>query len=154
MPPAPRRFSVNFVAGQGPGADIAFHFNPRFDGWDKVVFNSQQGGQWGSEEKKRSMPFRKGTPFELVFMVLPEHYKVGISGPGLPPSPSSSHPFLPSLSSLSSPLLPSPSLFPSSLHSLLSPPPLSFPPFLLSFFSSPSLLPSYRAFPFSFFPAY
>ncbi|EPQ20081.1 Galectin-4 [Myotis brandtii] len=72
-----KRFSVNFVAGQGPGADIAFHFNPRFDGWDKVVFNSQQGGQWGSEEKKRSMPFRKGTPFELVFMVLPEHYKQG-----------------------------------------------------------------------------
>lgn len=75
-----KRFSVNFVAGQGPGADIAFHFNPRFDGWDKVVFNSQQGGQWGSEEKKRSMPFRKGTPFELVFMVLPEHYKVVING--------------------------------------------------------------------------
>ncbi|KAM7057690.1 galectin-4 isoform 1-T1 [Molossus nigricans] len=75
-----KRFSVNFAVGQGPGSDIAFHFNPRFDGWDKVVFNSQQGGQWGSEEKKRSMPFRKGSPFELVFMVLAEHYKVVING--------------------------------------------------------------------------
>lgn len=78
---------MNFVVGQSPGADIALHFNPRFDGWDKVVFNSQQGGEWGSEEKKRSMPFRKGSPFELVFMVLPEHYKVG--------GTSSARPFLP-----------------------------------------------------------
>ncbi|XP_006161792.1 galectin-4 [Tupaia chinensis] len=75
-----KRFFVNFVVGQGPGSDIAFHFNPRFDGWDKVVFNSQQNGQWGSEERKKSMPFRKGSPFELVFMVLAEHYKVVVNG--------------------------------------------------------------------------
>ncbi|XP_042776307.1 galectin-4 [Panthera leo] len=75
-----KRFSVNFVAGQHAGSDIAFHFNPRFDGWDKVVFNSMQGGKWGSEEKKRSMPFRKGTAFELVFMVQAEHYKVVVNG--------------------------------------------------------------------------
>ncbi|XP_030890450.1 galectin-4 isoform X3 [Leptonychotes weddellii] len=75
-----KRFSVNFVVGQHAGADIALHFNPRFDGWDKVVFNSQQGGKWGSEEKKRSMPFRKGAAFELVFMVLAEHYKVVVNG--------------------------------------------------------------------------
>ncbi|XP_032180998.1 galectin-4 [Mustela erminea] len=75
-----KRFSVNFVAGPHAGADIALHFNPRFDGWDKVVFNSQQGGKWGSEEKKRSMPFRKGAAFELVFMVLAEHYKVVVNG--------------------------------------------------------------------------
>ncbi|KAK2490749.1 hypothetical protein MC885_013935 [Smutsia gigantea] len=75
-----KRFFVNFVAGHGSGEDIAFHFNPRFDGWDKVVFNSYQGGKWGKEEKKRSMPFHKGTPFELVFMVLTEHYKVVVNG--------------------------------------------------------------------------
>ncbi|KAM5295683.1 galectin-4 isoform 1-T1 [Glossophaga mutica] len=75
-----KRFSVNFVVGQSPGSDIAFHFNPRFDGWDKVVFNSQQGGKWGSEEKKRSMPFHKGAAFELVIMVLAERYKVVVNG--------------------------------------------------------------------------
>uniref|UniRef100_A0A8D2HGL3 Galectin n=1 Tax=Urocitellus parryii TaxID=9999 RepID=A0A8D2HGL3_UROPR len=75
-----QRFQVNFAVGQGPGADIAFHFNPRFDGWDKVVFNSQQGGRWGDEERKRSMPFSKGAPFELVFMILAEHYKVVVNG--------------------------------------------------------------------------
>nr|XP_045366797.1 galectin-4 isoform X1 [Camelus bactrianus] len=75
-----KRFSVNFVVGQGPGADVAFHFNPRFDGWDKVVFNTQQDGKWGKEERKMSMPFSKGAAFELVFMILPEHYKVVVNG--------------------------------------------------------------------------
>uniref|UniRef100_A0A8C2YRQ8 Galectin n=1 Tax=Chinchilla lanigera TaxID=34839 RepID=A0A8C2YRQ8_CHILA len=74
------RFFVNFVVGSSPGSDIAFHFNPRFDGWDKVVFNSQQGGRWGQEERKKSMPFKRGSAFELVFMVLPEHYKVVVNG--------------------------------------------------------------------------
>ncbi|XP_072823227.1 galectin-4 isoform X1 [Vicugna pacos] len=75
-----KRFFVNFVVGQGPGADVAFHFNPRFDGWDKVVFNTQQDGKWGKEERKMSMPFSKGAAFELVFMILPEHYKVVVNG--------------------------------------------------------------------------
>ncbi|XP_017742840.1 PREDICTED: galectin-4, partial [Rhinopithecus bieti] len=79
-PSCPARFFVNFVVGQDPGADIAFHFNPRFDGWDKVVFNTLQGGKWGSEERKRSMPFKKGAAFELVFLVLAEHYKVVVNG--------------------------------------------------------------------------
>ena len=82
----PTRFHVNFAVGQDDGADVAFHFNPRFDGWDKVVFNTMQSGRWGKEEEK-SMPFQKGKHFELVFMVMPEHYKVGPS-PSLPAAPS------------------------------------------------------------------
>lgn len=109
----PTRFFVNFAVGQSPGSDIAFHFNPRFDGLDKVVFNSQQGGHWGKEERKKEMPFRKGCPFELVFMILPEHYKVGASPPCSPLLPSSLVPSLPSslplllsASPVSPPLLP------------------------------------------------
>uniref|UniRef100_A0A8C9KZ02 Galectin n=1 Tax=Phocoena sinus TaxID=42100 RepID=A0A8C9KZ02_PHOSS len=75
-----KRFFVNFEVGQGPEADVAFHFNPRFDGWDKVVLNTRHNGNWGKEEKKRSMPFSKGAAFELVFMVLAEHYKVVVNG--------------------------------------------------------------------------
>lgn len=94
---------MNFAVGQGDGADVAFHFNPRFDGWDKVVFNTMQSGQWGKEEKKKSMPFHKGKHFELVFMVMPEHYKVGA-------------PFLPSLQPPpQQPSLPQPSPCPLSL---------------------------------------
>uniref|UniRef100_A0A8C6G010 Galectin n=1 Tax=Moschus moschiferus TaxID=68415 RepID=A0A8C6G010_MOSMO len=75
-----KRFFVNFEVGHGQGADVAFHFNPRFDGWDKVVLNSKQNGSWGNEERKMSMPFRKGAAFELVFMVLTEHFKVYANG--------------------------------------------------------------------------
>lgn len=87
-PSYPTRFHVNFAVGQDEGSDVAFHFNPRFDGWDKVVFNTLQSGEWGKEEKKKSMPFQKGKHFELVFMVMPEHYKVGaLSFPPCSPSP-------------------------------------------------------------------
>jgi hypothetical protein len=86
---------VNFAVGQSLEADVAFHFNPRFDGWDKVVFNSRQGGQWGSEEKKRSMPFSKGKPFELVFMVQAEHYKVRAPLAATPPPAPPSRPLPP-----------------------------------------------------------
>ncbi|XP_055002143.1 galectin-4 isoform X2 [Sorex araneus] len=75
-----RRFHVNFAMGPEPEADIAFHFNPRFDGWDKVVFNSRQSGKWNEEEKKRSMPFKRGEHFELVVMIMQEHYKVMVNG--------------------------------------------------------------------------
>ena len=85
-PPCPARFFVNFEVGQGQGADVAFHFNPRFDGWDKVVLNSKQNGSWGKEERKMSMPFRKGAAFELVFTVMTEHFKVRAVGAG-PPRP-------------------------------------------------------------------
>ncbi|XP_049642614.1 galectin-4-like isoform X2 [Suncus etruscus] len=75
-----RRFQVNFAMGPEPEGDIAFHFNPRFDGWDKVVFNSRNSGNWGSEERKLKMPFTKGEHFEMVVMVLQEHYKVTVNG--------------------------------------------------------------------------
>ncbi|XP_066874423.1 galectin-4 isoform X2 [Kogia breviceps] len=123
-----KRFFVNFEVGQGPEADVAFHFNPRFDGWDKVVFNTKQNRNWGKEEKKRSMPFSKGAAFELVFMVLAEHYKVGASRAGLEGGASPPQPSLP------------PSL-PSSLPAFLPSPDPSLFPFLSSFFLSPFPLP-------------
>ncbi|KAG8448865.1 hypothetical protein GDO86_015802 [Hymenochirus boettgeri] len=75
------RFAVNFTCGQYDGADIAFHFNPRFDGRDKVVFNSFQGGSWGAEEKKKDwFPFHKGKHFELAFIVSGGCFQVNVNG--------------------------------------------------------------------------
>ncbi|XP_069500305.1 galectin-4 isoform X1 [Ambystoma mexicanum] len=74
------RFHVNFACGSYDGADIAFHFNPRFDGWDKIVFNSFEGGSWCSEEKKHHMPFSKGEHFELVFIINNDFYQVNVNG--------------------------------------------------------------------------
>ncbi|XP_029427189.1 galectin-4-like isoform X2 [Rhinatrema bivittatum] len=74
------QFHVNFACGQYDGADIAFHFNPRFDGRDKVVFNSFEGGSWCSEEQKKDMPFQKGEHFELVFLINSNFYQVNVNG--------------------------------------------------------------------------
>ncbi|XP_049643436.1 galectin-4-like [Suncus etruscus] len=75
-----KRFLVNFALGPEPEADIAFHINPHIDSGDKVVFNSRQSGQWGKEQVKNSLPFKEGERFELLVMVLQEHYKVTVNG--------------------------------------------------------------------------
>lgn len=74
------KFHVNFACGHHEGADIAFHFNPRFEGRDKVVFNSFEGGSWRSEEKKKEMPFHKGKHFELIFIINNNFYQVNVNG--------------------------------------------------------------------------
>ena len=133
-PPCPARFFVNFEVGQGQGADVAFHFNPRFDGWDKVVLNSKQNGSWGQEERKMSMPFRKGAAFELVFMVMTEHFKVRAVGAGPPrPAPPSLLFFLSSCLPACLPFFP-----------------YSFPPAVSFFFFPLSLSPPSSLFSFLF----
>ncbi|MGH0163048.1 UNVERIFIED_CONTAM: hypothetical protein FKN15_043973 [Acipenser sinensis] len=74
------RFQVNLQCGNYEGCDVALHFNPRFDGWDKVVFNAFQNGSWEGEEKKREMPFRKGENFELIIIVNEEGYQINVNG--------------------------------------------------------------------------
>jgi len=70
------RFFLNLLCGESESSDIALHFNPRFDGWDKVVFNSCEGGSWGSEDKTHDMPFSKGEAFEMVIMATSQDYQV------------------------------------------------------------------------------
>ncbi|XP_033881881.2 galectin-6-like isoform X1 [Acipenser ruthenus] len=74
------RFQVNLQCGNYEGCDVALHFNPRFDGWDKVVFNTFQNGSWEGEEKKREMPFRKGEDFELIIIVNQDGYQINVNG--------------------------------------------------------------------------
>ncbi|RXM97911.1 Galectin-4, partial [Acipenser ruthenus] len=73
-------FQVNLQCGNYEGCDVALHFNPRFDGWDKVVFNTFQNGSWEGEEKKREMPFRKGEDFELIIIVNQDGYQINVNG--------------------------------------------------------------------------
>ncbi|XP_038144471.1 galectin-4-like isoform X11 [Cyprinodon tularosa] len=74
------RFLINLLSEESESGDIALHFNPRFDGWDKVVFNSRTNGSWGSEEKIRRMPFSKGEAFELVIMITSEGFQTNVNG--------------------------------------------------------------------------
>lgn len=66
---------MNFQTGFNEN-DIAFHFNPRFEDGGYVVCNTKQKGQWGPEERKMQMPFKKGMPFELCFLVQRSDFKV------------------------------------------------------------------------------
>lgn len=70
------RFHINLQSGEFEGCDIALHCNPRWDGWDKVVFNTFQNGEWEGEEKIREMPFTRGESFEMVIAVNSEGYQV------------------------------------------------------------------------------
>ncbi|XDB60746.1 hypothetical protein ABFV05_014362 [Capra hircus] len=74
------RFSVNFQTGISDTNNIAFHFNPRFDGGGYVVCNTRQLGNWGSEAKKMQMPFQKGSEFEICFDVDRSSFKVTVNG--------------------------------------------------------------------------
>ncbi|XP_025962536.2 galectin-9C [Dromaius novaehollandiae] len=76
------RFSVNFQCGtcQSPRADIALHFNPRFNKGGYVVCNSLVKESWGKEERKYEMPFAKGQPFEIEILMRNEVYMVAVNG--------------------------------------------------------------------------
>ncbi|KAK1331384.1 hypothetical protein QTO34_009338 [Cnephaeus nilssonii] len=73
------RFAVNFQTGFSDN-DIAFHFNPRFEGSGYVVCNTKQKGRWGEEERKMHMPFQMGIPFEIRFLVQSSGFQVMVNG--------------------------------------------------------------------------
>ncbi|XP_055002395.1 galectin-4-like [Sorex araneus] len=76
-----QRFVVNFA--MGPDAvrdDIAFHFNPRFAGWNKVIFSARLSGMWGAAEEKKKIPLKNGEHFDMLVMITQEHYKVLVNG--------------------------------------------------------------------------
>ncbi|XP_063282868.1 galectin-9-like [Pelobates fuscus] len=72
------RFAVNLQCGHGGKDDIAFHFNPRFEG-GIVVCNTMEHQNWGSEENKREMPFHRGQPFEIRILVSHHSYMVSVN---------------------------------------------------------------------------
>ncbi|XP_069811276.1 galectin-8 [Dendropsophus ebraccatus] len=76
------RFQIDFQCGssQNPRSDVAFHFNPRFKGSGVIICNTLQNETWGSEEKTWEMPFKKGKPFEVIFLVLQNKFQVSSNG--------------------------------------------------------------------------
>uniref|UniRef100_A0A8C6Y419 Galectin n=1 Tax=Naja naja TaxID=35670 RepID=A0A8C6Y419_NAJNA len=70
----PYEIGVDFASANWQGANIPFHFNPRFF-MDKLVLNSFQAGRWGDEQVER-MPFREGEHFEVIFIVTETRYQI------------------------------------------------------------------------------
>nr|XP_014717613.2 galectin-9B-like [Equus asinus] len=79
LPSSGTRFAVDFQTGRSDD-DIAFHFNPRFEEGGSVVCNTKKKGLWGLEEKKTHLPFQRGSPFELSFLVLSSCFQVMLNG--------------------------------------------------------------------------
>uniref|UniRef100_A0A8C3SP14 Galectin n=1 Tax=Chelydra serpentina TaxID=8475 RepID=A0A8C3SP14_CHESE len=65
------RFQIDFQCEScpSPQADIAFHFNPRFEEGGYVVCNTFERQSWGSEERKYEMPFLKDQHFDIRVLV-------------------------------------------------------------------------------------
>ncbi|XP_007892090.1 galectin-8-like isoform X1 [Callorhinchus milii] len=82
IPKNSERFQVDFQCGSSekPRADVALHFNPRFRRSGCVVCNTLEHEKWGREEIKYEMPLKKGEPFEIIFLVLVDRFKVAVNG--------------------------------------------------------------------------
>ncbi|XP_043922749.1 galectin-4-like [Protopterus annectens] len=74
------QFCINLTCGEYQGADIALHINPRYEGHDRVVFNTCQGGSWGNEEDKKQIPFKRGQHFEVLVQAKHDIYEVFVNG--------------------------------------------------------------------------
>ncbi|GCB64406.1 hypothetical protein scyTo_0004602, partial [Scyliorhinus torazame] len=82
LPKESERFQVDLQCGSSekPRADIAFHFNPRFRRSGCVVCNTLAQERWGREEITNAMPFKKGEPFEVIFCIMVDKFKVAVNG--------------------------------------------------------------------------
>ncbi|XP_056150279.1 galectin-8 isoform X2 [Lampris incognitus] len=76
------RFQIDLTCGSSvkPRADVAFHFNPRFQRSPYIVCNTLEKERWGKEEIHREMPFTPGASFEVIVMVQKDMFKVAVNG--------------------------------------------------------------------------
>ncbi|XP_023678750.2 galectin-9-like isoform X2 [Paramormyrops kingsleyae] len=76
-----KRFHVNLQCGSRVGADVALHFNQRFDSHPAyVVLNTCRNSAWGAEKRKYEAPFPRCSIFMLTIMVSPDKYKLIANG--------------------------------------------------------------------------
>ncbi|XP_041035253.1 galectin-9-like [Carcharodon carcharias] len=81
VPGHAKRFAVDFQCGSSakPRADVAFHFNLRYDE-GTVVCNTLEHECWGCEERKPQLPISCGSYFELIFNVRSYCFQVSVNG--------------------------------------------------------------------------
>ncbi|XP_038642139.1 galectin-9B-like isoform X2 [Scyliorhinus canicula] len=81
VPGHAKRFAVDFQCGSSvkPRADVAFHFNLRYDE-GAVVCNTLERECWGREERASQIPTSRGSYFEMIFNVRSYCYQVSVNG--------------------------------------------------------------------------
>ncbi|XP_020776142.2 galectin-9-like isoform X3 [Boleophthalmus pectinirostris] len=78
--PGADRFNINLQCGSRQNADVAFHFNPRYDSHPMtVVCNTFQHGSWGPEERQQSSLLPQGAGFNITITVRPHAYQVALN---------------------------------------------------------------------------
>ncbi|KAM9323938.1 galectin-4 [Gastrophryne carolinensis] len=74
------RFTVNLMTGETEASDIAMQMCARYDGADRVIFNTKRNGAWEKEEVKKQMPFKSGKQFIILFELTSNNYLVFVNG--------------------------------------------------------------------------
>lgn len=71
------RFSINLSTGSDSDADLALHFNPRFDR-RVIIRNHRIKSKWGVEEivSLQPFPFHIGRKFSMIIFVANEQFLV------------------------------------------------------------------------------
>lgn len=64
-----------------PHPNIAFHFNPRYEGGNRVIVMNSWFGSWGSEQRISShRVLAPGSNFVLIIRRQPSHFEVLVNG--------------------------------------------------------------------------
>ncbi|XP_062872491.1 galectin-9-like [Trichomycterus rosablanca] len=79
--PGANRFHVNLQCGSRSGADVALHFNPRYDsGPGYIITNTFQNSSWGREERINKALLPIGSTFTLMILITRQSYKISVNG--------------------------------------------------------------------------
>ncbi|KAK6640471.1 hypothetical protein RUM44_012165 [Polyplax serrata] len=75
-----RRFSINLSTGKTDDADLALHFNPRFDR-RLIIRNHRIKNKWGVEEilALQHFPFKTGRNFSVLIFVADEQFFISVN---------------------------------------------------------------------------
>nr|WBW70069.1 venom protein [Lampona murina] len=83
VPGGADRFTLNLQCGTDEGADIMYHFNPRF-GDNVLVCNNRCADAWGEEQRLEGLPVGPGDQFTLCIVAAKDGYQPILNGNPLP----------------------------------------------------------------------
>lgn len=77
------RFHINLQQGAQtyPNPTVVFHFNPRYEGGQRVIVMNSWMGSWGTEQRiQASRTLLPGNNFVLIIKRQPSYFEVSVNG--------------------------------------------------------------------------